>query len=108
MTTKRSIKKAPRGRTGTTLDTHRGAARGVEPMLANTARSLHPTARGLELRCVSGLVVVTQEGDRDDHVLYPGDEFRTSRRGRVVAWAMLDSRLTVSSGAGAADTRRAA
>jgi hypothetical protein len=77
-------------------------------MRANTARSLRPATCGLELRCLSGLLVVTQKGDRDDHELYPGDEFRTSSRGLVVAWAILDSGFVVRTDAGALRTRRAA
>lgn len=108
MTTKRAIEHGPGNGTRTTPN-HRGAtAPRVEQMLANTARSLLPPADGLELQCLAGLVVVTQEGDRDDHVLYPGDGYRTDRRGRVVAWALLDTRLAVTPGAGALDSRRAA
>ena len=66
-----------------------------ECMRGNTARSMRPGRRGLALRCESGLVVVTQQGDRDDHELLPGEEFRTPRRGRVVAWALVDSAFTV-------------
>ena len=89
-------------------DVRSGTAPRVERMLANSARSVRSAAHGLELRCVSGLVVVTQKGDRDDHVLYPGDEFRTLSRGLVVAWALLDSRLVVVNAAAGAGTRRAA
>ena len=77
-------------------------------MRANTARSLRPADCGLELRCLSGLVVVTQKSDRDDHELCPGDGFRTSRRGLVGAWPSLDSRFMVMTDAEADRTRRAA
>ena len=77
-------------------------------MRANTARSLRPAACGLALRCPSGLVVVTQKGDRDDQELYPGDEFRTSSRGLVVAWAILDSGFIVRTDTGALGMRLAA
>jgi hypothetical protein len=69
----------------------------LECMRSNTARGLQPGARGLALRCTSGLLVVTQKGDREDHELLPGEEFQTTRRGRVVAWALVDSAFTVSS-----------
>ncbi len=42
---------------------------------------------GLTLSCQSGVFLVTQEGDPDDHVLGSGDTFRTASPGRVVAWA---------------------
>ncbi len=67
----------------------------LECMRHNTARSLRPGARGLALRCTSGLLVVTQKGDREDHELHPGDEFQTAKRGRVVVWALGDSAFTV-------------
>jgi hypothetical protein len=66
----------------------------LEFMRRDTARRLRPGMRGLMLRCASGLLVVTQTGDRFDHVLRPGDVFRTGKRGRVVAWALSDSVFT--------------
>lgn len=51
---------------------------------------------GIEVRCHSGTVLVTQEGDLDDHVLEAGDACRTRPRGRVVAWALSDAELSVS------------
>ena len=69
----------------------------LERMRPNTARSLIPGTRGLALRCMSGLLVVTQKGDREDHELHPGEAFHTKKRGRVVAWALADSAFTVRS-----------
>ena len=108
MKTKRQIEQASEGKTTAALDVRRGAAPRLERMRANTARSLRPAAGGLALRCLSGLVVVTQKGDRGDHELYPGDEFRTSSRGLVVAWAVRDSGFIVRTDTGALGTRRAA
>jgi hypothetical protein len=67
----------------------------LECMRRNTARGLRPGARGLALRCTSGLLVVTQKGDREDHELLPGDQFQTAKRGRVVVWALADGAFTV-------------
>jgi len=64
-------------------------------MCPNTALSLDPGGGGLALRCETGLIVVTQKGDREDHELHPGDEFRTRKRGRVVAWSLPVSGFTV-------------
>jgi hypothetical protein len=48
-----------------------------------------PALRGeLLLRVDRGLVVVTREGDLDDHVLRPGEALRLPRRGKVVIWAI--------------------
>jgi len=106
LTTRRSNEQPPRARTAP--DIGGGTAPGTESMWANSARSLNPGPHGLVLRCLSGLLVLTQKGDREDHALYPGDEYRTSSRGLVVAWAILDSRFTVRTDAGALDARRAA
>ena len=84
---------APKG-TGA-LEVRCGTAPCVETMRANTARSLRLGAFGLLLRCVYGLVVLTQKGDLHDHVLRPGEVFRTTRRGLVVAWALQDSGVMV-------------
>jgi len=80
-----------------------GMQAGVVEMRGNDVMSLRPGACGLALRCLSGIVVVTQKGDREDHELHPGDEFRTSRRGLVVAWALEASVCAVSDLAGAQD-----
>jgi len=64
---------------------------------------LRPGGHGVVVRSREGTFVVTQAGDPDDHVLAPGDEFRTFRRGLVVVWAL--SRGSISARAGAATGR---
>jgi hypothetical protein len=54
----------------------------------NATLGLRPGRGGLVLTCQSGMFVVTQAGDPDDHVIESGDAFRTGARGRVVAWAL--------------------
>lgn len=49
--------------------------------------AFRPGRGGLTLTCESGVFLVTQEGDPDDHVLEAGDTFGTVAPGRVVAWA---------------------
>ena len=44
-------------------------------------------AGGTIVRVERGTVLVTQEGDLDDHVLERGDEFVLSTPGLAVAWA---------------------
>lgn len=55
----------------------------------------HPGRKGLALRASGGTFLVTQEGDLADHVLESDAEFRTRRRGLVVAWALADGALGV-------------
>jgi Protein of unknown function (DUF2917) len=50
------------------------------------------------LRCLEGVCWVTQEGDPEDHVLGPGEEFRPSRSGQVLVWAVTEARLRVERG----------
>jgi hypothetical protein len=85
-----------------------GSAIGLERMSANGVRSLRPGSCGLRLQCLSGLVIVTQKGDHLDHELHPGDEFRTAKRGLVVAWALWDSEFAVNGDSSASGPRKAA
>ena len=48
------------------------------------------------VRVERGLVLVTREGDPEDHVLSPGMELALPRRGRTVAWALTPARLRVA------------
>ena len=52
-------------------------------------------ARGTLVRCLEGTLWVTQDGDRDDHVLRVGETMRIDRDGPTVVQAMTGSRLAV-------------
>ena len=67
----------------------------VRRLQQNGTAAFRPGRRGLALWCGSGTVVVTQTGDPVDHVLVAGEEFRTARRGRVVAWALSEAIVEV-------------
>ena len=55
-----------------------------------------PWGRGkVSIQVERGLVLVTREGDPEDHVLGAGDEVVLPRRGRVVAWALEPTRARV-------------
>jgi hypothetical protein len=56
---------------------------------------LPPRRGGTVVRAVAGTVVVTREGDLEDHVLTPGAELRLPPAGLAVAWAMAASRIQV-------------
>ncbi len=59
---------------------------------------------GVEIRCLSGMVWVTLEGDVEDRVLTAGDSFVSDRPGRVAMMAFRPARVRV---AGCSDQRRA-
>ncbi|WP_242335270.1 MULTISPECIES: DUF2917 domain-containing protein [Anaeromyxobacter] len=60
----------------------------------NAAQRL-PAGIGIAVRVERGTVLVTQEGDLDDHVLERGDEFVLSRSGLAVAWALSEAALSI-------------
>jgi hypothetical protein len=53
-------------------------------------------ARGpVAIRVESGLVLVTREGDPEDHVLRAGEAVVLPSQGKVVAWALEPARASV-------------
>jgi two-component system, NtrC family, sensor histidine kinase HydH len=50
------------------------------------------------VRAERGTVLVTRGGDREDHVLEPGDELVLPRGGLAVAWAFTDATLSMRDG----------
>jgi len=46
---------------------------------------------GSTLFCDTGILWVTQAGDRCDYVLYPGQAMKVSKRGKVLVEAMRDA-----------------
>jgi len=75
--------------------TRRGTLPEARRLADNETLALRPGSTGLSLRGRWGTFLVTQEGDSEDHVLGPGDEVRTTRRGLVVVWALSDGSLSV-------------
>jgi hypothetical protein len=63
---------------------------------------------GSWIRVDEGTVVVTREGDVEDHVLQAGAELRLPGRGLALAWALEPSRIQVRGGAERAAERPAA
>jgi hypothetical protein len=57
--------------------------------------SLEAGAQGIQVRADRGTVLVTREGDLEDHVLEAGDALLVTGRGLVVAWALAPAHLTV-------------
>jgi signal transduction histidine kinase len=77
----------------------RGAAETWE-LCENDAVPLPNGGEGTVVRVHHGTVLVTQEGDLDDHVLETGDELLLRRRGRAVAWALTGASLSVRASGG--------
>lgn len=66
------------------------------PLHDNGTMSLRPGAGGVVVRIDRGQVLLTQEGDRDDHVLGPGDAYRAAGRKAVVLWALSEASVALS------------
>ncbi len=60
---------------------------------------LRPGRDGVLLRVDHGLLLVTQEGDLDDHVVEGGAELRLPAGGMVAAWALEAARVVAYPGA---------
>ena len=56
----------------------------------------HPV--GARLHCVSGCLWITQDGDSEDIVLYPGDSHASRGAARVIVQALEASALLVHTG----------
>jgi hypothetical protein len=52
-------------------------------------------ARGALVRCLEGLVWITQDGDRADHIVAAGDSFRVDRDGSVIVQATRPARVAI-------------
>jgi Protein of unknown function (DUF2917) len=51
---------------------------------------------GLEIRVLAGTVWVTQESDREDHILGRGEVFVAHRHGRVAMQSLTPARVEVA------------
>ena len=54
-------------------------------------------ARGALVRCLEGLVWITQDGDRADYIVAAGDSFRVDRDGSVIVQATRPARVAIES-----------
>jgi hypothetical protein len=55
-----------------------------------------PDASELAVSCEEGAVWLTLDGDPRDFVLEPGERFETEDHGRVLIYALADSRISVA------------
>jgi Protein of unknown function (DUF2917) len=68
---------------------------GAHDLATRATLRVDPHRKGVVLRAERGLLLVTQAGDPEDHVLAAGGELRLTGRGLVVAEALAGSTLTV-------------
>jgi hypothetical protein len=71
--------------------------------IRDETRRLPPGRDGLTVRVEEGVLLVTQAGDPQDHVLGPGDELRLEGRGLGVAWALEPARAVIARGGARSD-----
>jgi Protein of unknown function (DUF2917) len=83
------------GFTGLVMRRRDGAAAQAWDLATDRTLRLVPPRRGMVLTVASGSVLVTQEGDPEDHVLGAGEQVWLARRRVVVAWALAASRVAV-------------
>jgi len=55
-----------------------------------------PDGSGLAVTCDDGVLWLTLDGDSRDFVLEAGETFETQDRGRVLIYALADSRISVA------------
>lgn len=81
------------------LKTWRGEAttRALDLATDQTLRLPHGRG-GTVVRVERGLLLVTREGDPEDHLLGPGMELRLPASGRSVGWALAASRVQLRDG----------
>ena len=60
-------------------------------------------AEGLRISARRGTVWVTEEGDREDHIVGPGEVLTVAHRGRTVVQALQPAWITIGEGAAAAN-----
>jgi len=66
--------------------------------LAENATMRLPRGRlAVVVRAERGMVLITQEGDPEDHVLEPGDEIVLPVGGLAAAWAFTEAAISVRS-----------
>ena len=78
----------------------KGAGPGERAVERDGTLRIHPSPAGVTLRALEGCLIVTQAGDREDHVLEAGAVLRLRGTGLVVAWALAPSRLEIGTSAG--------
>ena len=61
---------------------------------------LEGKARGVTVRCESGVLWVTQKGQEQDGLLKAGGRLETQSRGRIVIWAFSDAVFLITDPAG--------
>jgi hypothetical protein len=62
-------------------------------------------ARGMRIHARLGTVWVTEEGDRDDHIVGPGDALVVAHAGRTVIQALKPAWISIGEGVAAGGLR---
>ena len=81
--------------TPSSLSPARALLRRTVELADNQAWSAVASRKGLSIRCDTGSVSITVEGDFEDHVLAAPGRYTLDGRGRVAALALEPARITV-------------
>ncbi len=82
----------------TTIRTTQKPPRESWDLAENATLKLPRRRAAAVVRAERGTVLVTRGGDREDHVLEPGDELVLPRGGLAVAWAFTDATISLREG----------
>jgi hypothetical protein len=58
--------------------------------------SIEPVPENLRILCRSGRIWLTQSGDSRDFLLRAGESFNAAQHGRIVLWALAETRIEVA------------
>jgi hypothetical protein len=86
----------------------RGEAGGCRALAPDEVVRLPRLRAGIVVRVLAGLVVVSREGDPEDHVLEAGGEAWFPGKGLSLAWALEASRIELRAGAARREGRQPA
>ena len=57
----------------------------------------NPSSGQAEIICETGVLLITRSGDREDHVLMPGERLLVNQGGKIVIEALREAQMRIAS-----------